>query len=63
MSLEPAFALLIGFIALHQTPNLLATLGVGLVVAAGVGAERTGDRTPTSPIGQPEDSKPTPIAA
>ncbi len=44
MALEPAFALAIGFAALHQTPNLLAAAGVALVVAAGVGAERSGAR-------------------
>ncbi len=44
MALEPAFALLIGFVALHQVPGWLAVLGVGFVVAAGVGAERTGAR-------------------
>ena len=46
MALEPAFALAVGFAFLHQTPNLLAILGIGLVVAAGIGAERSGARTP-----------------
>lgn len=45
MALEPAIALVIGFVALHQRPSMLAILGVGLVVCAGVGAERTGNRT------------------
>jgi inner membrane transporter RhtA len=40
MCLEPAFALLIGLVALHQVPNALAVLGIGFVVAAGVGVER-----------------------
>lgn len=44
MALEPAFALLIGFVALHQKPNLLAVLGIGFVVAAGIGAARSGAR-------------------
>ncbi len=44
MALEPGFALVIGLVALHQTPNLLAVAGVGLVVVAGVGAERAGSR-------------------
>lgn len=44
MALEPAFALVIGFVALHQTPNLLAVAGIGLVVAAGIGAARSGAR-------------------
>jgi inner membrane transporter RhtA len=45
MALEPAFALLIGLVALHQVPNLLAVLGIGFVVAAGIGAERSGAST------------------
>jgi inner membrane transporter RhtA len=45
MSLEPAFALVIGFIVLSQAPGWLAATGVLFVVAAGVGAERTGART------------------
>lgn len=44
MALEPAFALLIGFIVLHQVPDPVAVLGLALVVAAGVGAERSGGR-------------------
>ena len=53
MALEPAFALVIGFAALHQVPNLLGVAGVGLVVAAGVGAERSGARQeePSDPGG------------
>ncbi len=46
MSLEPAIALLIGLLALHQVPNLTAAAGIGFVVAAGVGAERSGSRPP-----------------
>jgi inner membrane transporter RhtA len=46
MALEPAFALGIGFVALHQVPMPIAVAGVGLVVAAGIGAERSGARTP-----------------
>lgn len=44
MALEPAFALLIGFLALSQVPNGLAIGGIALVVAAGIGAERSGSR-------------------
>jgi inner membrane transporter RhtA len=52
MALEPAFALVIGFAALHQSPNLLAVLGIGLVVTAGIGAERSGARaTSAAPEG------------
>ncbi len=44
MCLEPAFALVIGLVALHQVPSWLAVAGVGFVITAGVGAERTGAR-------------------
>ena len=44
MSLEPAFALIIGLLALQQVPNVAAVFGVACVVIAGVGAERTGAR-------------------
>lgn len=52
MSLEPAFALLIGLVVLGQVPDALAVVGIGFVVAAGVGAERTGARS------VPEDELP-----
>jgi inner membrane transporter RhtA len=45
MALEPAFALVIGFLVLSQLPDALAVLGIGFVVAAGIGAERTGARS------------------
>jgi inner membrane transporter RhtA len=44
MSLEPALALLIGLIVLGQVPGLLPVAGIAFVVAAGIGAERTGAR-------------------
>jgi len=44
MSLEPALALLIGFIVLGQAPGLLPVAGIAFVVVAGIGAERTGAR-------------------
>jgi inner membrane transporter RhtA len=44
MSLEPAIALLAGLVVLGQRPGLTAAAGVLLVVAAGVGATRGGDR-------------------
>jgi inner membrane transporter RhtA len=46
MSLEPAIALVIGLVLLHQVPGLAPVVGVGFVVAAGIGAERTGAREP-----------------
>ena len=46
MSLEPAIALVIGLVVLHQVPGPWPVLGIAFVVAAGVGAERTGARTP-----------------
>ena len=45
MSLEPAVALVVGLVALHQVPGAAAVAGIAFVVAAGVGAERTGRRT------------------
>jgi inner membrane transporter RhtA len=44
MALEPAFALIIGLVVLDQVPDALALAGVGFVVVAGIGAERTGAR-------------------
>ncbi|GAB3992690.1 EamA family transporter [Nocardioides marmoraquaticus] len=49
MSLEPAFALLVGLAVLGQVPTPLAVLGIGFVVAAGAGAERTGAREQSEP--------------
>jgi inner membrane transporter RhtA len=46
MSLEPAIATLIGVVVLSQLPTLGAVVGITLVVAAGIGATRTGARTP-----------------
>ncbi len=46
MSLEPAVALLMGLFILGQVPGLLAVLGIGFVVVAGIGAQRTGGREP-----------------
>ncbi len=44
MSVEPAIALVIGLLVLHQVPGLWPVVGIGFVVAAGIGAERTGAR-------------------
>jgi inner membrane transporter RhtA len=44
MALEPAFALVIGLLVLSQVPGPLPVLGLVCVVAAGIGAERTGAR-------------------
>ena len=49
MSLEPAIALLIGLVALHQVPGVAAIVGIAFVVAAGIGAERSGSRVPVEP--------------
>lgn len=45
MCLEPAIALVVGFALLGQTPGWVPVTGIGLVVAAGIGAERTGARS------------------
>lgn len=46
MALEPAIALVVGLVALGQVPGWSAVVGIGFVVAAGVGAARTGARLP-----------------
>lgn len=54
MSIEPAIALLIGMLVLHQAAAPWQLLGIVLVVTAGVGAERAGARsarTPDAPLG------------
>jgi inner membrane transporter RhtA len=48
MSLEPALALLVGLVILHQVPGPSAVLGICFVVVAGVGAARSGARS--SPV-------------
>ena len=44
MALEPAFAAVIGLVALGQVPGALPIAGIACVVVAGIGAERTGAR-------------------
>jgi inner membrane transporter RhtA len=44
MSLEPAIALVAGVLLLHQRPGPWSLAGVAFVVAAGIGAERSGAR-------------------
>jgi inner membrane transporter RhtA len=46
MSLEPAFALLVGLVVLGQVPGIAPAVGIVAVVVAGLGAERTGARVP-----------------
>ncbi len=45
MCLEPALALLAGLVLLGQVPRAWSLIGVAFVVAAGIGAERTGARS------------------
>ena len=49
MALEPAFAMIVGLIVLHQIPGPAGTVGICFVVAAGIGAARTGARTQPVP--------------
>jgi inner membrane transporter RhtA len=58
MSLEPAIALAVGLVALHQVPGPIPVAGILFVVAAGIGAERTGARAAVAPVG-PEAWAPT----
>ncbi|WP_327635530.1 EamA family transporter [Kribbella sp. NBC_00482] len=44
MSLEPALALLIGWLLLGQSPTLLQAFGIAGVITAGIGAERAASR-------------------
>jgi inner membrane transporter RhtA len=46
MALEPGFAMIVGALILHQMPGAAGVVGICLVVAAGIGAARTGARTP-----------------
>jgi len=48
MALEPAFALIVGLVVLHQIPGPAGVVGICFVVAAGIGASRTGARS--SPV-------------
>lgn len=50
MSLEPALAMLLGLLILHQVPGPLGVFGIAFVVAAGVGAARTGARAEPIPL-------------
>jgi inner membrane transporter RhtA len=44
MSMEPAFAMIVGLVMLHQVPGAAGVIGICFVVAAGIGAARTGAR-------------------
>ena len=48
MALEPAFAMIVGLVVLHQIPGPAGVVGICFVVAAGIGASRTGARS--SPV-------------
>jgi inner membrane transporter RhtA len=62
MSLEPAIALVIGLVVLHQVPGPGPVLGIAFVVAAGIGAERTGRREFTAPPVTPSPRSGPPAA-
>jgi inner membrane transporter RhtA len=48
MALEPAFAMIVGLVVLHQIPGPAGVVGICFVVAAGIGAAHTGARS--SPV-------------
>jgi inner membrane transporter RhtA len=48
MALEPAFAMIVGLLVLHQDPGPAGIVGICFVVSAGMGAARTGARA--SPV-------------
>jgi inner membrane transporter RhtA len=57
MSLEPAVALIVGLIALHQTPGLGPIVGILFVVVAGIGAQHRGARRSAArPLGDGADA-------
>lgn len=59
MSLEPAIALLIGLLVLQQVPGIWPVLGIGFVVAAGVGTTRAGaDFVQTGDNSRPVEAAP-----
>lgn len=58
MALEPAFAVAIGLAVLGQVPGVLAVVGSALVVAAGIGASRSGAREPN----QVASASPSPLS-
>ncbi len=49
MALEPGFAMIVGLLILHQVPGPAGVVGICLVVAAGIGAARTGARSTPVP--------------
>ena len=64
MALEPAFALGVGLLFLHQVPSVLAAVGVCFVVAAGIGAERSGARTaPAGADAETGTAEPAPVVS
>jgi len=50
MALEPAFAMIVGLVVLHQVPSPAGIVGICFVVAAGIGAARTGARSSPVPV-------------
>ena len=44
MAVEPAIALLVGLVVLHQQPVVIQLIGIALVVVAGTAAQRGGSR-------------------
>lgn len=50
MALEPAFALVVGWLLLEQDSGVLGILGIAAVVAAGIGAARGGGREMAVPL-------------
>ena len=57
MCLEPAIAMIVGLLILHQVPRPAAIAGIVLVIVAGIGATRSGRRGPA------EDAAPSVAAA
>jgi inner membrane transporter RhtA len=58
MGLEPAIAMVVGFLILHQVPRPAAIAGIVLVIVAGIGATRTGRREPVKGAPTARDASP-----
>ncbi len=60
MSLEPAIAVGIGVVVLHQVPRLGGVAGIALVIAASVGAQRAAARPEARPAARRRHRDPQP---
>jgi inner membrane transporter RhtA len=62
MCLEPALAVVAGFALLGQVPRAWSLAGVAFVIAAGLGAQRSGARTVPAAAATKAEGDPAPDA-